>query len=145
MPPKKFRNIGLHYNLPNKMALTSGNRSLYLFALASFGLRFIMLIQYANLNPFYVRPIVDSAFYLNWAEAINEGKTFFEGVYHHPPGYAFFLAVCLRLFGGNFFPILLLQCLMMEGLGLLIFRTSEQLFNRKSGWLAYVLFTLCGP
>jgi tetratricopeptide (TPR) repeat protein len=128
------------------MAWISGkNRSLFFFALASFGLRFILLIQYANQNPFFVRPVLDSAFYLNWADALNSGKNFFDGVYHHPPGYAFFLAAILRLSGENIFSVLLIQCVMMECLGLLIFRTTEDLISRSSAWLCYVLFTLCGP
>jgi tetratricopeptide (TPR) repeat protein len=125
--------------------ISEKNRSLFLFALASFGLRFVLVIQYANHNPFFVRPIVDSAFYLNWADALISGKNFFDGVYHHPPGYAFFLAAILRLTGQNLFPVLLSQCLMMECLGLLIFRTTEELIHRSSAWLSYILFTLCGP
>src|SRR4029079_4143080 len=70
---------------------------------------------------------------------------FFDGVYHHPPGYAFFLAAILRLTGENLFAVLFIQCLMMECLGLLIFRTAEELIGRPSAWLSYILFTLCGP
>jgi|GEM_PF-3375205 len=121
------------------------NRSLFLFTLACFALRLILLVQYAGNNPFYVHPIVDSAFYLNWADAINSGKVFFEHEYHHPPGYAFFLALILKTTGENLFAILFLQCLMMVVLGLLIFFTADRILNRTSAWVSYVLFTLCGP
>ena len=124
---------------------SSKNRPLILFTIAAFAMRFILLIQYASQNPFYVHPIVDSALYLNWADAINSGKMFFQQEYHHPAGYAFFLALVLRATGENLFAVLLLQIIMMTILGVLIFRAAEEMLGRISAWISYVLFTLCGP
>jgi 4-amino-4-deoxy-L-arabinose transferase-like glycosyltransferase len=107
--------------------------------------RLLYLGQYAQDNPFYTHPILDSTFYLDWADAIQAGKPFTTDAYHHPPGYAFFLAAVLKVGAENLFAVLFLQSLMLAVQALLVFFIAKQLFEERSAWLAFVLFSLCGP
>lgn len=124
----------------------SGLKYLWFAALAALLLRLLFLLEYTQQNPFYVHPILDSAFYLNWADAIQENKTFFMEEFHHPPGYAYFLSIVLWISGGNTFAVLVLQTIFLTATGVLVFVAARQLLNSVvAAWTAYLLFTLCGP
>lgn len=120
-------------------------RALLLFLVGSTIARLLLLIEYANHNPFYTHPILDSTVYLDWARAILDGRTFFIEEYHHPPGYAFFLAAIFKITGPNYFPVLLLQNLMVTLDAILVFFSARKMFSPRSAWMSLVLFTLCGP
>ena len=125
--------------------LTKERRVLLLVSLSFVLIRLLYLQQYTQENPFYNHPILDSAFYLQWADAIRAGKTMFPEEYHHPPGYAFFLAALLAVSGGNFYAVLLLQSLMLALQGLLLFAIARRIAGRAAAWFSFALFCLCGP
>jgi len=118
---------------------------LLLVSLAFILVRLLYLQQYTQENPFYNHPILDSAFYLQWAQTIQSGKAMFAEEYHHPPGYAFFLAGLLGLSGGNFYAVLFAQSLMIALQGLLVFAIARRIAGDAAGWLSFALFCLCGP
>jgi 4-amino-4-deoxy-L-arabinose transferase-like glycosyltransferase len=120
-------------------------RILLLVTLVLILIRLILLQQYVQNNPFYTHPVLDSSFYLQWADAIRSGKQFFQEEYHHPPGYAFFLAGLLGISGGNFYAVLLVQSLMLALQGFLVFLITQRLAGSRAAWLAFGLFSLCGP
>ncbi len=82
---------------------------------------------------------------MQWAESILEGKTYFAQEYHHPPGYAFFLAPVLWLSGSNLYAIVSLQSFMIALQALLVFYCSRRLFGRRAAWTAFFLYSICGP
>ena len=120
-------------------------RLLTIASLSLILLRLLFLLQYCERNPFYTHPILDSTFYLNWADAILAGKPFTTEAYHHPPGYAFFLAVVLKIGADNLFVVLFLQSLMLALQALLVFFVTRRLFGERSARVAFLLFSLCGP
>lgn len=120
-------------------------RLLALFTVASVLLRLFLLLQYAKDNPFYNHPILDSVVYLDWSQAILENKVFFAQEYHHPPGYAFFLAAIFKTAGVNFFAVLFFQGLLLALDGVLVFLITRNLSGSAQAWIAYALFSFCGP
>ncbi len=120
-------------------------RRLLIVSLLLILLRLLILQQYFERNPFSNYPIIDSALYLDWAEAILQSKTYFAQEYHHPPGYVVFLAGILKISGNNLFAVLFLQSLMVALQGMLVFVCARRLNGTATAWLAFVLFSLCGP
>jgi len=120
-------------------------RRLLIASLLFILIRLVILQQYFERNPFSTYPIIDSALYLDWAEAILQGKSYFALEYHHPPGYALFLSVVLKISGNNLFAVLFLQSLMVSLQGLMVFGCARRLSGTASAWVAFVLFSLCGP
>jgi tetratricopeptide (TPR) repeat protein len=120
-------------------------RLLALFTLAGILLRLLLLLQYAKHNPFYDHPILDSVVYLDWSQAILENKVFFAQEYHHPPGYAFFLAAIFKITGINYFAVLFFQSLLLALDGVLVFLITRCLSGSVQAWIAFALFSFCGP
>lgn len=120
-------------------------RLLALFTLAGILLRLLLLLQYAKDNPFYDHPILDSTVYLDWSQAILEHRVFFAQEYHHPPGYAFFLAGIFKITGINFFAVLFFQGLLLALDGVLIFLITRSFSGPLQAWIAFALFSFCGP
>jgi 4-amino-4-deoxy-L-arabinose transferase-like glycosyltransferase len=114
-------------------------------SLAFVFLRMIALQQYVTTNPFFSYPISDSELYMQWAESILEGSTYFNQEYHHPPGYAFFLSLILRFSGSNLYAILLSQSLMIAIQAFLVFYCAKRLFGNRPAWTAFFLYSICGP
>src|SRR5438876_474962 len=100
--------------------MTPSRKILLALSLLLLVVRFLVLLQYALHDPFYEFPILDSRFYLDWAEAILNHQQFFASEYHHPPAYAYFLATTFYLFGKNYFTVLFLQNAMLCLDGLLL-------------------------
>ncbi|MCI0416756.1 glycosyltransferase family 39 protein [bacterium] len=121
------------------------NKRLFLISLALLLLRIILLQQYVTTNPFFSHPIADSELYLQWAESILEGKAYFEQEYHHPPGYAFFLAGMLLLSGSNLYVIAAIQSLLVTIQSALLFLCAKRLFGNKTAWAAFLLYSFVGP
>ncbi len=120
-------------------------KHLFLVSLAFLLLRIVLLQQYVTTNPFFSHPIADSELYLQWAESILEGKTYFVQEYHHPPGYAFFLAGLLFLSGSNLYVIAALQSLLVTIQAILLFFCAKRMFGNKAAWTAFLLYSLAGP
>src|SRR5262249_37425297 len=123
---------------------TTGTK-LLVISLLGVVVRLLLLQQYAVTNPFYTSPILDSAFYLDWANYILAGKTFFPEEYHHPAGYAIFLAGMFWLLPQHLFAVLFVQSLMVAVQGWLVFVCAQQLFGSAVAWTAFALFSLCSP
>jgi len=120
-------------------------KHLFLVSLAFLLLRIVLLQQYVTTNPFFSHPIADSELYLQWAESILEGKTYFAQEYHHPPGYAFFLAGLLLLSGSNLYVIAAMQSLLVTIQAVLLFFCTKRLFGSKAAWTAFLLYSFVGP
>ena len=107
--------------------------------------RMLILQQYVTTNPFFVHPISDSEMYLQWADAILAGKNYFAQEYHHPPGYAAFLAPLLWISGSNLYAVLVMQCILVSIQSLFVFFTAKRLFGVKPAWIAFLIYCACGP
>lgn len=60
-------------------------------------------------DPNFARPILDGAYYLEWARGLLTGSGSPDGAYYLAPGYPFFLACWLRLLGERFALLYLAQ------------------------------------
>jgi 4-amino-4-deoxy-L-arabinose transferase-like glycosyltransferase len=120
-------------------------KHLFLVSLVLLLLRIVLLQQYVTTNPFFSHPIADSELYLQWSESILEGKTYFVQEYHHPPGYAFFLAGLLLLSGSNLYVIAAVQSLLITIQAVLLFFCAKRLFGIKAAWTAFLLYSFIGP
>ena len=120
-------------------------KHLVLVSLVLLLLRIVLLQQYVTTNPFFSHPIADSELYLQWAEAILGGKAYFPQEYHHPPGYAFFLAGLLLLSGSNLYVIAAVQSLLVTIQAILLFFCAKRLFGNKAAWTAFLLYSFVGP
>ena len=83
--------------------------------------------------------------YLQWAESMLEGKTYFKEEYHHPPGYAAFLAPLLKVSGFNLYAVLIVQSLLLAVQSWLVFYCGKTLFGVRAAWISFFLYSLCGP
>ena len=120
-------------------------KHLILVSLVLFLLRIVLLQQYVTTNPFFSHPIADSELYLQWAETILQGKTYFHQEYHHPPGYPFFVAALLLVSGSNLYIISAVQGLLLTIQALLLFFCAKRLFGHRAAWTGFLLYSFVGP
>lgn len=80
-------------------------------------------------DPLITVPILDAKLYLDWAQSIlrlEPQKAFFT-----EPGYAYLLALILKLFNNSYLPLLYLQIVLGSLAPVLIYFTSLKLFKNK--------------
>jgi hypothetical protein len=85
-------------------------RALLVPAAAGLVLRVVALVQ-LHATPFGGVLVVDHAYYLDWARAIARGAIVGGDVFEMDPGYAYVLAILLRLAGESLVPMRLLSVL----------------------------------
>lgn len=94
----------------------------------------------------FQRPQLDSWEFLLWAKAIGEGEPLRWLGASHGPGYAFFLALLLKLGGGSLLAVSVLQGALGSGVCALVATLGARAFDdRRAGLAAGVLLALYGP
>ena len=95
--------------------------------------------------PIVRSPQLDSLEYLEWARRIASGDFTWPVPPPHGPGYPFFLAAVLKLFGGSVAAAGLVQAA-LGALGcVLAARIARKFFSREAGLLAGLLLAVEGP
>ena len=67
---------------------------------AALALRVAYVLQ-SRANPFFAEPAMDAGYHLEWARALAAGREFQPGPFFRAPLYPWFLALCLRVLGGD--------------------------------------------
>ncbi len=94
----------------------------------------------------FQRPQLDSWEFLVWAKDIADGELFRWLATSHGPGYAYFLALLLKLGGGSLLAVSMLQGALGSAVCALVAALGARTFDdRRAGLAAGVLLALYGP
>jgi tetratricopeptide (TPR) repeat protein len=84
------------------------NRRLAVVLTAGFVVRLAYVALQPKFDPTFARPILDGAYYVDWARVLASGGAI-SGAYYMPPLYPWALSVFLRLFGEAWMPLFAVQ------------------------------------
>ena len=101
-----------------------------------FILRMIYILETQN-SPFIQNLFSDSKIYFDWAKELsNSNKWFGKEVFFMSPGYPYFLAFIFKFFGPSILAVRILQALINTATIFLIYKTTRNLFDRNTGYVA---------
>jgi tetratricopeptide (TPR) repeat protein len=103
--------------------------------LAAFLLRVVYILQ-SRANPFFAEPAMDAGYHLEWARALVAGKEFQPGPFFRAPAYPWFLALCLRVCGGDLCAVRSVQALVGSASCWLAYCLGARAFDRRTGLVA---------
>lgn len=106
-------------------------------------IRFLYLFYFKKYD-FLNFPILDSQYYLEWAQAIAKEGIVGQKIFFTEPFYAYFLAFLRKISDSNFLAIGI-QMILGSFLPIIIFKIGEKTVNRVVGLLAGVTAALYGP
>lgn len=107
-------------------------------------IRLIYLLEYRASLPYYYSPIVDSAFYDSWANAIVEGIRV-PLPFYMPPLYPYTLALIYRVLGHHLVIVYIWQLCLGVYSTLLTYVIGRRVFGHFPGLLAMLLLILYAP
>jgi tetratricopeptide (TPR) repeat protein len=116
---------------------------LFLFVL-SLSVRLIYLFQIKN-DPLLNLPILDGAYYDNWAKDILAGREFTATAFFVEPGYAYILAFFYKIFGVSAMAVALFQFLLSSATAVLMYFLGKKLFGQFSGIAAGLAIIFLRP
>jgi tetratricopeptide (TPR) repeat protein len=87
-------------------------------------------------NPFFEHPTIDAKLHVDWATAIAEGRSLFDGVYPRAPLYPWLLGILYSIFGVDFVIPRVLTAVMGAGSCGLLFAIAHRYFGRSVAVLA---------
>jgi len=128
----------------SNITIRSGGLPLLIITAAALLLRWghLLLVSGSDL----VRlPIIDAAFYHQWATAISHGNLTGERVFFMSPLYPALLGLVYTVFGSALVRVLLLQGLLGVGTVLLMFRWSARIAGRTVGLAAAGIAAVYAP
>jgi tetratricopeptide (TPR) repeat protein len=108
-------------------------------------LRIAYLLAQPAADPFFARPAFDGAYYLGWARAIAHGAAGPTGAFYLAPLYPHLLAMVIKLTGGSFGLLYLLQHLLSLVTAAMIGILGRHLIGRYAALYAAGLFLLYHP
>jgi len=108
-------------------------------------LRIAYLLAQPAADPFFANPAFDGAYYLGWARAIAHGAQGPTGAFYLAPLYPHLLAMLIKLTGGSFGLLYLLQHLLSLVTAAMIAILGRHLLGRLAALAAAVLFLLYHP
>lgn len=117
--------------------------ALIVFAVA-FIVRIIFLNQFAG-TLLFANHVVDMAFHHEWASAIANGQTFYDGPFFRAPLYPLMLGMIYKLISAAPEVIRMIQLFVGALNCVIIFLIGTKLFSRKVGMIAGILMALYGP
>ncbi|MFQ6008125.1 MAG: tetratricopeptide repeat protein [Candidatus Zixiibacteriota bacterium] len=112
--------------------------------LVAFLVRLVYLIELSR-QPGFSVPMVDEKWHWEWAHEIIEKSFWGEEAYFRGPLYPYFLALLVYITGSSMFWTKLLQLLVCIGTGFFLFRMSEHLFEKKTAFMAGLIYAFYGP
>jgi tetratricopeptide (TPR) repeat protein len=116
---------------------------IFLFVL-SLSLRLIYLFQIKN-DPLLNLPILDGAYYDNWAKDILAGREFTSTAFFVEPGYAYILAFLYKIFGLSTMSVALFQFLLSSATAVLMYFLGKKLFNTFVGVASGLMIIFLRP
>jgi 4-amino-4-deoxy-L-arabinose transferase-like glycosyltransferase len=120
---------------------------------AGLGMRLAYVIGEGAADPTYALPILDGAYYIDWASAIASGEAGAfaghpgeaAGAFYLAPLYPLFLAGFLRIFGENFPLLFYVQQLLSVASAGFLAVAGKRLVSERAGLVAAVLFLAYHP
>jgi tetratricopeptide (TPR) repeat protein len=103
-----------------------------------------VLAQPAN-DPYFAHPAFDGAYYVDWARAIAAGEPGPGGAFYLAPLYPYIMAALMKLPGGGFGMLYLLQHLLGVGAAAVIALAGRRTIGAFAALAAAVLFLLYHP
>lgn len=110
-----------------------------LIALVAFGARIGYLLSQPDVDPWFARPSLDGALYVDWARNLLDGAGGPGGAYYHAPGYPWFLAGFFALAGLRFGFLYLVQHGMIVASALFLGEMSRKSAGDIAGWVSMIL------
>lgn len=96
-------------------------------------------------SPLFYQPAIDSKAYHDLAVGIASGDFIGHSTFWQAPLYPYFLGIIYWLFGVKILIAKLIQILLGAVNCYLIFRVADNVFTRRTAWLAYGISILFGP
>ncbi len=90
-------------------------------------------------SPFFSHPSIDAKLHVDWATAIAEGRSLFDGVYPRAPLYPWLLGILFSIIGVDYEVPRMLAAVMGAGSCGLLFAVAHRYFGRSVAALAGVL------
>ncbi len=106
--------------------------------LLALALRVVYVLQSRG-NPFFAAPEMDALYHVQWATALARGEEFQPGPFFRAPGYPWFLAACLRVFGEGLLAPRLVQAVLGTVACALVYLVGARAFDRRTGLVAAAL------
>jgi len=125
-------------------SLRSGGLALWLIALGALALRWVHLWLVSGTDLVGL-PIIDAAFYHQWASAISQGELVGDRIFFMSPLYPYLTGLVYALVGALPWKMMALQGLLGVGTVLLLYRWGARLMGRTVGWVAAGLAALYAP
>jgi tetratricopeptide (TPR) repeat protein len=108
-------------------------------------LRVAYLLAQPAADPFFAHPAFDGAYYLSWARAIAYGSPGPTGAFYLAPLYPHLLAMLIKIIGGSYLLLYLLQHLLSVATAAMIAILGRHLIGHYAALAASALFLLYHP
>ena len=95
--------------------------------------------------PVFSHPQLDEMEYYNWGKDIADGHTLWTYIPIHSPGYAYYLALNIKLFDNPYFSARLMQSFISTISVFFIFLLGRRFFNELTGIISAALAALFWP
>ena len=128
----------------DNMGIKTGGLALLLISLTALILRFVHLWLVKNTDLVQV-PIIDAAFYHQWAVEISRGNVIGDHTFFMSPLYSYFTGLIYAITGASPIRLMIFQSVMGVGTILLLYRWGASLAGRKVGLLTAGIAALYAP
>ncbi len=110
-----------------------------IIAFIAFGLRTGYVLSQPEGDPWFSRPSLDGAVFVDWARSLLEGHGGPEGAYYQAPGYPWFLAGFFWLAGWSFSLLYLVQHGLVVAAAWFLGEVSRRSAGDIGGWTSMIL------
>ena len=119
--------------------------AVFVLLLVAVVIRNTYLLQYEVRVPYYRIPIIDSAYYDDWAIRVAQGRGYGPMPFYMAPLYPYVLAFIYKVFGHNFTIVYFFQEILGVLNVFLVYLIGRRLFGHAAGLIAGLLITLYAP
>ncbi len=98
-------------------------------------MRVVYVLQ-SRASPLFDAPQMDALYHVEWAQSVARGQVYQPGPFFRAPGYPWFLAAILRIFGDGLLAPRLVQAFVGAGSCALVYLLGARLFDRRTGLAA---------
>ena len=128
----------------SEMTYPSGGTTLKIILIAALLFRWIHLAIVSGSDLVHL-PIIDSAFYHNWAASISSGNALGGSIFFMSPLYPYFMGIFYTIFGVKPIWIMILQSIMSTGTVWMLYRFSASISGKKVGLISAGIAAVYAP
>ncbi|MBD3869169.1 MAG: glycosyltransferase family 39 protein [Acidobacteria bacterium] len=110
-----------------------------LIAVAGIGVRIGYVLAQPDSDPWFSRPTMDGAIYVDWARSLLEGHGSPSGAYYQAPGYPWFLTGFFAVAGFGFSLLYIFQHGLVVASAWLLGEVSRKSAGEVAGWATMIL------